>query len=120
MASASSERDDLPALFTELGEVLRARFDGWRASVLAPDVELGFRTGLRLKKKNAARNGAIDVVLLTFDVAPERTLTPRGTRRLAAAARQTSRARSIRTSRISPTASARITNASRGGRDNTR
>jgi 23S rRNA (guanine2445-N2)-methyltransferase / 23S rRNA (guanine2069-N7)-methyltransferase len=67
----------LPALFTELGEVLRSRFDGWRASVLAPDAELGFRTGLRLKKKNAARNGAIDVVLLTFDVAADRTLTPR-------------------------------------------
>ena len=72
-----SDVESLPALFTELGDVLRARFDGWRASVLAPDVELGFRTGLRLKKKNAARNGAIDVVLLTFDVAPQRTLTPR-------------------------------------------
>ena len=67
----------LPTLFTELGEVLRSRFDGWRASVLAPDAELGFRTGLRLKKKNAARNGAIEVVLLTFDVAADRTLTPR-------------------------------------------
>ncbi len=69
--------DDLPALFTELGEVLRSRFNGWRACVLAPDAELGFCTRLRLKKKNAARNGALDVVLLTFDVAPQRTLAPR-------------------------------------------
>ena len=72
-----SDRAQLPALFTDLGEVLRSRFNGWRACVLAPDAELGFRTGLRLKKKHAARNGAIDVVLLTFDVEPERTLAPR-------------------------------------------
>jgi 23S rRNA (guanine2445-N2)-methyltransferase / 23S rRNA (guanine2069-N7)-methyltransferase len=71
------DAEALPALFTELGEVLRARFDGWRASVLAPDAELGFRTGLRLKKKNAARNGALEVLLLTFDVGPQTTLTPR-------------------------------------------
>ena len=73
-----SDAASLPALFTELGDALRARFDGWRASVLAPDAALGFRTGLRLTKKNAARNGAIDVVLLTFDVSPGRTLKPRG------------------------------------------
>ncbi len=72
-----SDVDALPALFSELGTVLRERFDGWRASILAPDVELGFRTGLRLKKKNAARNGAIAVVLLTFDVAADRALPPR-------------------------------------------
>ncbi|HTK99130.1 MAG TPA: bifunctional 23S rRNA (guanine(2069)-N(7))-methyltransferase RlmK/23S rRNA (guanine(2445)-N(2))-methyltransferase RlmL, partial [Pseudomonadales bacterium] len=72
-----SDVDALPALFAELGAVLRARFEGWRASILAPDVELGFRTGLRLKKKNPARNGAIDEVLLTFDVAADRVLPPR-------------------------------------------
>ena len=69
---------ELPELFTDLGAVLRSRFDGWRASVLAPDAELGFRTGLRLKKKHAARNGALDVVLLTFEISAEQTLTPRG------------------------------------------
>ncbi len=58
----------LPELFTQFGDVLRERFAGWRASIVAPNVELGFRTGLRLKKKNAARNGAIEVTLLTFDI----------------------------------------------------
>jgi len=67
----------LPALFESLGAVLRQRFDGWRASVLAPDAELGFRTGLRVAKKNTARNGALDVVLLTFDVAADRVLPPK-------------------------------------------
>ncbi len=75
-----SDVASLPPLFTELGEVLRTRFEGWRASILATDQELGFRTGLRLKKKNAARNGAIDVFLLTFDVAADRTLTAHGKR----------------------------------------
>jgi 23S rRNA (guanine2445-N2)-methyltransferase / 23S rRNA (guanine2069-N7)-methyltransferase len=69
--------DDLPALIAELGDVLRSRFNDWRACVLAPNAELGFSTRLRLKKKNAARNGALDVVLLTFDVAPDRMLAPR-------------------------------------------
>jgi 23S rRNA (guanine2445-N2)-methyltransferase / 23S rRNA (guanine2069-N7)-methyltransferase len=71
-----SDTAELPALFALLGDVLRQRFDGWRASVLAPDAELGFRTGLRVAKKNAARNGALDVVLLTFDVAADRALAP--------------------------------------------
>lgn len=69
--------EEMPALFTEFGEVLRARFDGWSAAILAPDAELGFRIGLRVRKKNAARNGALDVVLLTFDVATDRELKPR-------------------------------------------
>ncbi|HET6472306.1 MAG TPA: bifunctional 23S rRNA (guanine(2069)-N(7))-methyltransferase RlmK/23S rRNA (guanine(2445)-N(2))-methyltransferase RlmL [Pseudomonadales bacterium] len=72
-----SDTAELPALFESLGKVLRGRFDGWRASVLAPDAELGFRTGLRVVKKNAARNGALDVVLLTFDVAADRALPPK-------------------------------------------
>jgi 23S rRNA (guanine2445-N2)-methyltransferase / 23S rRNA (guanine2069-N7)-methyltransferase len=75
-----ADKAELPELFTDLGAVLRSRFDGWRASVLAPDAELGFRTGLRLKKKHAARNGALDVVLLTFEISAEQTLPPRAER----------------------------------------
>jgi len=69
--------EDLPALFSAIGAVLRARFDGWRAAILAPDEALGFRIGLRLRKKNAARNGPIDVWLLTFEISPDRVLPPR-------------------------------------------
>jgi 23S rRNA (guanine2445-N2)-methyltransferase / 23S rRNA (guanine2069-N7)-methyltransferase len=72
-----AQTEDPAALFTALGELLRSRFVGWRAAVLAPDAELGFRIGLRVRKKNAARNGALNVVLLTFDVSPERALPPR-------------------------------------------
>jgi 23S rRNA (guanine2445-N2)-methyltransferase / 23S rRNA (guanine2069-N7)-methyltransferase len=68
---------ELPALFDELGEVLRSRFVGWRAAVLTPDAELGFRIGLRISKRNALKNGAIDVALLSFDVGPEQALRAR-------------------------------------------
>lgn len=68
---------DLPVLYAEIGELLKSQFEGWRAAIVAPDAELGFRIGLRVTKKNKARNGPIDVVLLTFDVLPERTLAPR-------------------------------------------
>ncbi len=68
---------DLPALYTEIGELLKSQFQGWRAAIVAPDAELGFRIGLRVKKKNKARNGPLEVVLLTYDVLPSRMLKPR-------------------------------------------
>jgi 23S rRNA (guanine2445-N2)-methyltransferase / 23S rRNA (guanine2069-N7)-methyltransferase len=114
-----SDVDALPALFAELGAVLRARFEGWRASILAPDVELGFRTGLRLKKKNPARNGAIDVVLLTFDVAADRVLPPRRQVNRRAGTTVTMCTRSTPASAISATGSARIASTSTVGRNAT-
>ncbi len=60
-----SDVESLPPLFTELGEVLRARFDGSARLVLATDQELGFRTGLRLEEECRAqrrnRRAAADV-----------------------------------------------------------
>jgi 23S rRNA (guanine2445-N2)-methyltransferase / 23S rRNA (guanine2069-N7)-methyltransferase len=58
----------LPALFDSLGTLLRERFAGWRAAVLSPTAELGYRIGLRVAKRNALKNGAIDVTLFCFDV----------------------------------------------------
>jgi 23S rRNA (guanine2445-N2)-methyltransferase / 23S rRNA (guanine2069-N7)-methyltransferase len=62
------DRTELPALFDSLGTLLRERFDGWRAAVLTPSRELGYRLGLRVAKRNALKNGPIDVTLLCFDV----------------------------------------------------
>jgi 23S rRNA (guanine2445-N2)-methyltransferase / 23S rRNA (guanine2069-N7)-methyltransferase len=59
---------ELPVLFDSLGALLRERFDGWRAAVLTPTAELGYRIGLRVAKRNALKNGPIDVTLLCFDV----------------------------------------------------
>ena len=62
------ERGEMPALYRALGETLRARFAGWRAAVLAGDVELGRAIPLRADKRYALYNGALETVLLLFEL----------------------------------------------------
>jgi 23S rRNA (guanine2445-N2)-methyltransferase / 23S rRNA (guanine2069-N7)-methyltransferase len=62
------ERAEMPALYRALGEALRTRFAGWRAAVLAGDAELGRALALRAEKKYALYNGALETVLLTFEL----------------------------------------------------
>ncbi|MFC3650028.1 bifunctional 23S rRNA (guanine(2069)-N(7))-methyltransferase RlmK/23S rRNA (guanine(2445)-N(2))-methyltransferase RlmL [Dyella humi] len=70
------ERETLPKLYRALGETLRDHFTGWRAAVLAGDAELGRATTLRAEKKYALYNGALETVLLIFELHP-RDETPR-------------------------------------------
>lgn len=68
-------RADLPALFATLGDRLRLGFGGWRAAVLAPDLELGKALGLRAERRHELYNGPLLVHLLRIEVpegAPER------------------------------------------------
>ncbi|SFS19807.1 23S rRNA (guanine2445-N2)-methyltransferase / 23S rRNA (guanine2069-N7)-methyltransferase [Dyella sp. OK004] len=62
------EREEMPRLYRALGETLRARFAGWRAAVLAGDAELGRAMPLRADKKYALYNGALETVLLLFEL----------------------------------------------------
>ncbi|WP_266159366.1 bifunctional 23S rRNA (guanine(2069)-N(7))-methyltransferase RlmK/23S rRNA (guanine(2445)-N(2))-methyltransferase RlmL [Dyella silvatica] len=62
------ERVDMPRLYRALGEALRARFSGWRAAVLAGDVELGRAMPLRAEKRYTLYNGALETVLLIFEL----------------------------------------------------
>ncbi|HEX5304557.1 MAG TPA: bifunctional 23S rRNA (guanine(2069)-N(7))-methyltransferase RlmK/23S rRNA (guanine(2445)-N(2))-methyltransferase RlmL [Dyella sp.] len=62
------EREQMPPLYRALGEMLRARFTGWRAAVLAGDVELGRAMPLRAEKKYTLYNGALETVLLIFEL----------------------------------------------------
>ncbi|MBN8713912.1 MAG: bifunctional 23S rRNA (guanine(2069)-N(7))-methyltransferase RlmK/23S rRNA (guanine(2445)-N(2))-methyltransferase RlmL [Xanthomonadales bacterium] len=62
------ERAEMPGLYRQLGEVLRTRFGGWRAAVLAGDVELGRALRLRPERRYALYNGALKTVLLTFAI----------------------------------------------------
>jgi 23S rRNA (guanine2445-N2)-methyltransferase / 23S rRNA (guanine2069-N7)-methyltransferase len=62
------ERAEMPQLYRVLGDTLRARFSGWRAGVLAGDVELGRAMQLHADKRYALYNGALETVLLTFDL----------------------------------------------------
>ncbi|WP_333681637.1 bifunctional 23S rRNA (guanine(2069)-N(7))-methyltransferase RlmK/23S rRNA (guanine(2445)-N(2))-methyltransferase RlmL [Dyella sp.] len=70
------ERENLPKLYRSLGETLRDHFTGWRAAVLAGDAELGRATTLRAEKKYTLYNGALETVLLIFELHP-RSDTPR-------------------------------------------
>ena len=79
------ERAEMPQLYRALGDALRARFTGWRAAVLAGDVELGRAMQLHAEKRYALYNGALETVLLTFDLKP-RDETPRTLKPLSAGA----------------------------------
>jgi len=70
------DRAEMPMLYRALGETLRTRFSGWRAAVLAGDAELGRALALRADKKYALYNGALETVLLTFEL-HARDETPR-------------------------------------------
>ncbi|MFE8032739.1 bifunctional 23S rRNA (guanine(2069)-N(7))-methyltransferase RlmK/23S rRNA (guanine(2445)-N(2))-methyltransferase RlmL [Thiohalocapsa marina] len=62
--------DALPLLYAQLGEVLKHRFDGWRAAVLTGDADLGKRMGLRATRLHVLYNGPVECRLLHFDIRP--------------------------------------------------
>ena len=70
------DRVEMPRLYRAIGETLRERFAGWRAAVLAGDAELGQAIPLRAEKKYALYNGALETVLLVYEL-HARAETPR-------------------------------------------
>ena len=62
------EAEAIKYLYRQLGETLHAEFQGWRAGVLAPNLELGRVIGLRSHKQYGINNGAIDIQLLLFEL----------------------------------------------------
>ena len=62
------ERAELPALYRQLGDRLRAEFEGWRAAIITSDDDLGHALGLRAKKRYVLFNGALECRLLTIDL----------------------------------------------------
>ncbi|MGD8308962.1 MAG: bifunctional 23S rRNA (guanine(2069)-N(7))-methyltransferase RlmK/23S rRNA (guanine(2445)-N(2))-methyltransferase RlmL [Chromatiales bacterium] len=65
------DADALAATYETLGDLLKARFEGWRAAVFTASPELGLRMGLKARRRNRFFNGAIPCVLLQFEVTPE-------------------------------------------------
>ncbi len=57
---------DLPRLYSALGQVLRANFQGWTAAVFTEDQQLGKSIGIRSHKQHTLYNGAITCKLLHF------------------------------------------------------
>ncbi|MGE5152901.1 MAG: bifunctional 23S rRNA (guanine(2069)-N(7))-methyltransferase RlmK/23S rRNA (guanine(2445)-N(2))-methyltransferase RlmL [Bdellovibrio bacteriovorus] len=68
---------DLPALYAQLGAILRERFTGWRAAVFTGNPDLGKHMGLRALRTHALFNGPIECRLLHFEVAPEHFVSNR-------------------------------------------
>ena len=58
----------LPALYSELGTVLRERFQGWQAAILTGNPPLARNLGIYAKRSHRVFNGTIECRLLRFDL----------------------------------------------------
>jgi putative N6-adenine-specific DNA methylase len=66
VAEAGAVRD----LYAALGNVLRARFRGWRLALLSASESLERQVGVRLHERLSTLNGGIPVRLVTGEVLP--------------------------------------------------
>ena len=60
------QRRDLPALYREIGRVLRFRFSGWRAGIVVPDARLASAFRLPVVASHPLSHGGLRVTLLRF------------------------------------------------------
>ena len=58
----------LPQLYSELGSVLRDRFQGWQAAILTGNPPLARNLGVYAKRTHRVFNGTIECRLLRFDL----------------------------------------------------
>jgi 23S rRNA (guanine2445-N2)-methyltransferase / 23S rRNA (guanine2069-N7)-methyltransferase len=58
----------LPQLYSELGAVLRDRFQGWQAAILTGNPPLARNLGIYAKRTHRVFNGTIECRLLRFDL----------------------------------------------------
>jgi 23S rRNA (guanine2445-N2)-methyltransferase / 23S rRNA (guanine2069-N7)-methyltransferase len=70
------DRDKARALHRELGQVLKARFQGWNAAILTGAPELGMELGLRAYRTHTVWNGGIECRLLRIRVEAESAREP--------------------------------------------
>jgi putative N6-adenine-specific DNA methylase len=61
------EREDLPALYRDLGRVYRGVFPGWRMAILSPDDALAQFADVHWRRVAALDNGGIPVSLLVTE-----------------------------------------------------
>jgi 23S rRNA (guanine2445-N2)-methyltransferase / 23S rRNA (guanine2069-N7)-methyltransferase len=58
----------LPALYSELGSILRERFQGWQAAILTGNPPLARNLGIYAKRAHRFYNGTIECRLLRFEL----------------------------------------------------
>lgn len=63
-------RGELPALYRELGNVLRHRLRGWRAAVILPDPSLASAFRLPIAGTHALAHGGLRITLVQLQPAP--------------------------------------------------
>src|SRR5258708_24784904 len=66
----------LPELYTELGSILRDRFQGWQAAILTGNPPLARNLGLYAKRSHRVFKGTIECRLLRFDLNEARARRP--------------------------------------------
>jgi 23S rRNA (guanine2445-N2)-methyltransferase / 23S rRNA (guanine2069-N7)-methyltransferase len=66
----------LPALYGELGRVLRERFQGWQAAILTGNAPLARNLGIYAKRTHRFFNGTIECRLLRFELDPANEQRP--------------------------------------------
>ena len=84
--------EQLQQLYRRLGQVLKARFQGWQAGVFTARPELGQQLGLRTRKTHSLFNGALACKLLHFEVDPRWYRQPQRFPRPLAAAQRSAQA----------------------------
>jgi 23S rRNA (guanine2069-N7)-methyltransferase / 23S rRNA (guanine2445-N2)-methyltransferase len=62
--------ESVVGLYRLLGDKLKTEFPNWRASVITSDEDLGRAIGLHAVKRYRLYNGALECVLLNFDLTP--------------------------------------------------
>lgn len=62
------ENPTATAVHQKLGEVLKDRFGGWKASILTGSTELGRQIGMSADKTYTLYNGSLECLLLNFEV----------------------------------------------------
>jgi 23S rRNA (guanine2445-N2)-methyltransferase / 23S rRNA (guanine2069-N7)-methyltransferase len=65
------EADALKALYAQLGQVLKERFNGWQAGLFTGNPALGRELKVEARRRHRLFNGPIEAQLLRFDIAPE-------------------------------------------------
>ncbi|HET8942247.1 MAG TPA: bifunctional 23S rRNA (guanine(2069)-N(7))-methyltransferase RlmK/23S rRNA (guanine(2445)-N(2))-methyltransferase RlmL, partial [Rudaea sp.] len=66
--------ENVIALYRLLGAKFKDEFPGWRASVITSDETLGRAIGLHADKRYRLYNGALECVLLNFDLTPQEAI----------------------------------------------
>jgi 23S rRNA (guanine2445-N2)-methyltransferase / 23S rRNA (guanine2069-N7)-methyltransferase len=66
----------LPVLYTQLGDILRDRFQGWQAAILTGNPGLARNLGIFAKRTHRVFNGPIECRLLRFELTESSTERP--------------------------------------------